>query len=168
VSLTPSERAALWRRAADSYRHLTEEARAAGTCVTYRLDDLQGFLDRHFARPVCSHCSQPVGAATFELGLRVPSARGGRFNLRNLEVLCPDCRLLKGVLDSQEFRDLRHLLAGWPRPVREDFLARLRAGTPLVRSALPPPGALEWFTGALASPYRSGRLGTYSIPDTLE
>ena len=68
--------------------------------------------------------------------------------MRNLLVCCDLCCQARGVLDDKEFREICQLIAHWPRPVRQNFLTRLRAGASAAKGELPVPGSLEWFTGA--------------------
>jgi hypothetical protein len=144
--MTLKDRAVFWQRTANYFEEQQRQARCAGRSLRYRLEDVRSLVERHLARPLCPYCHGLLTAASFVVGLRTPSQRGGRFSVKNLEVICGDCVVLKGVLDTQEFRELRLLLNGWAKPVRKDFLARLRAGSALVRSKLPPIDSLEWFT----------------------
>jgi hypothetical protein len=146
--MTLRERALSWQRCGEAYDAHRQGARAHGRCLSYRLEDLYALVARHLDRPVCPYCHGPFTAATLALGHKVPIARGGRFLFKNLDVCCQGCHLLKGVLDHQEFRELLQLIHTWPRPVGNNFLARLRAGTPVTGSVLPPVGSLEWFTGS--------------------
>src|SRR5262249_3967605 len=148
MSMTLKERALFLQKTADVFETHRRCARAAGKCVFYRLEDLRGGVERDLARGACLYCRVPLSVATFVLDHRVPIPRGGRFVFRNLEVCCRDCHLLKGFLDAQEFRELLALLASWPKPLQQHFRARLRAGASLVRTALPVPGTLAWYTGA--------------------
>jgi hypothetical protein len=109
---------------------------------------LRDLLEARLADPVCPYCLGPFSAGTYALEHQVPIARGGRFTFRNLEVTCRDCSVVRGALDRQELRELWALMRTWPRPVLNEFLARLKAGAPLVTATLPAPGALEWFTGS--------------------
>jgi 5-methylcytosine-specific restriction endonuclease McrA len=146
--MTLQERAVFLARSADQYQSEKARARAAGKCLLYRLEDLRDLLEARLAKPVCPYCLEPFAAATYVLDHQLPVARGGKFTFRNLDVTCHDCSLLKGVLDRQEFRELCGLVRGWPKPVRNNFLARLKAGSLLVSNRLPASGALEWFTGS--------------------
>lgn len=123
-----------------------QRARTIGVCPTYRLDDLRSLVEKHLTTTGCPYCQGPVTAANLAIGHKVPTARGGKFTFRNLEISCADCAALKGTLDFQEFRELLMLLETWPKPVRQQFRARLCA-RPVVAN-LPRPGSLEWFTGA--------------------
>jgi 5-methylcytosine-specific restriction endonuclease McrA len=148
MAITPSEWSLLLRRSGEQYESQKRRARAAGQCILYRLEDLRGLLEKSLAEAVCVYCRQPFSAASYALDHKLPVARGGRFSFRNLDVSCQDCNAIKGVLDSQELRELLIVVNGWPKPVRKNFLARLKAGTLQVADALPPHGALEWFTGS--------------------
>jgi hypothetical protein len=150
MSMTPKERAALRRLTQETFETQKGRARGAGKFLLYGLEDLRAFVELQLARPVCPYCQGPYAPATLAIDYKVPIARRGRCILRNLEVCCRDCHALKGVLDAQEFRELLHLIGGWAKPVRQQFLARLRAGSPLVGVELPAVGSLEWFTGAAA------------------
>ena len=149
--MTPSERALLWRRSSEQFQFHQDQARAAGKCLMYRLEELRDFLERSFANPSCPYCRRKLSVGTFTVDHKLPIARGGRFTFRNLEVACLDCRQTKGVLDSQEFRELLLVVHSWPRPVQKVFLSRLRAGGAHCTRKLPPLGALEWFTGSDAA-----------------
>jgi hypothetical protein len=139
-----NERILLWRRAAILYESLRQRARQAGKCLGYSSLDLAGFLECRLTDHACPYCAGPLSVENFVLEDGVPILRGGRHTLRNLGLCCPDCHVLKGTLDAHEFRELRALLAGWPRPVQADFLARLRAGAGAALP-LPPVGSLDWF-----------------------
>jgi hypothetical protein len=148
VRLTVTERLHLLQSTREFFESQKQQARAAGKCLTYTLDDLHGLLEKHLAEPNCSFCAQTLSAGQVTLGHRVPIGRGGRFTFKNIEVSCRSCAVARGVLDDQEFRELLLVAAGWPKPVRNDFFQRLRAGTALVATTLPAHGSLEWFTGA--------------------
>lgn len=124
------------------------QARAAGTCVTYGREDLRSLVDHQLAQGVCPHCQGPVTPTNFAVGHKVPSARGGKFTFRNLEVCCRECAACKGVLDAQEFRELLLLVRTWPKPVQRLFRAALAAAAAGSGADLPRPGSLEWFTGS--------------------
>jgi 5-methylcytosine-specific restriction endonuclease McrA len=148
LSTTPRERALFLARCRDQYQSQKARARAAGKCLLYSLEDLRDLLEARLAEPVCPYCLGPFGAGTYALEHQVPLARGGKFTFRNLDVTCHDCGVIRGALDRQEFRELWGLMRTWPKPVQKEFVARLKAGAPLVARALPAPGALEWFTGS--------------------
>jgi 5-methylcytosine-specific restriction endonuclease McrA len=135
-----------WQRTQDWFNAFKRQARAAGTCLTYRLEDLRTLVEKQLARPYCPYCQGPFTLATMALTHKTPIVRGGKFTYRNLEVCCPDCHLLRGVLDAQEYRELRLLIATWPRPVQTRFLAGLKTAQSLAQPDLPRVGALEWFT----------------------
>ncbi len=116
--------------------------------MLYSLEDLRNLLEMRLADPVCPYCLGPFTAASYALEYQAPIARGGKFTFRNLEITCHDCSLMKGILDRQEFRELWAAMRSWPKPVRNNFVARLKSGALLVSSNLPSPGALEWFTGS--------------------
>ena len=124
-------------------------AEKAGRVLSYGLEDLRYFVETHLGPRACPYCRGPVGAVDFALDQRLPTARGGTFALRNLEVSCPECHCAKGLLDGSEFKEILTVLASWARPVRDHFLARLR-GEP-GDDPLPPQGTLEWFAGPLAA-----------------
>jgi 5-methylcytosine-specific restriction endonuclease McrA len=148
LSMTLQERAIFWARSADQYQAQKARARAAGRCVMYSLEDLRELLEMRLADPVCPYCLGPFTAETYALEYQTPIARGGKFTFRNLEITCSDCSAMKGVLDRQEFRELWAAMRSWPKPVQNNFLARLKSGASLTSSTLPAPGALEWFTGS--------------------
>jgi 5-methylcytosine-specific restriction endonuclease McrA len=148
MTMTTQDRALLWQRTQEWFDALKRQARAAGTCPAFRLDELVALVERHLTRPTCPYCRGTFTVATMALGHPTPIARGGRFSLRNVEVCCHDCHLLRGPLDAQEYRELRLLLATWPRPIQKRFLAGLQAVQALSQPPLPPVGSLEWFTGA--------------------
>src|SRR5262249_30898623 len=50
VPLTSKERRLLMERSGESYRALSERARALGKCLTFRLEDLRGLVERSFER----------------------------------------------------------------------------------------------------------------------
>jgi hypothetical protein len=120
-------------------------AKAAGKFITYSLEDLQSLVERHFADSHCPYCRGPLGVGQFTLDHKNPVARGGKYIFKNIEVCCKECRDLKGVFDDQEFRELLRLFRSWPKPVQNDFRARLGAGS---GCPLPRMGSLEWFTGS--------------------
>ncbi len=148
MPMTVPERARFWQRSADDYEDHRRQARRLGKVVCYSLDDFRTFAERRLDGGTCPYCRGPLGVPAFAVGLRVQPARRGKFTLRNLEVCCSDCHLLKSVLDGDEFAELVALVRGWPKPVAKHFLARLRAGAALVPARLPAPGSLEWFTGS--------------------
>jgi hypothetical protein len=124
------------------------QARAAGTCVAYRLDDLRSVVEHHLAQGVCPYCRGPVTPTNFAIDHKIPIARGGKFSFRNLEICCRECAACKGVLDAQEFRELLLLVRTWPKPVQKLFRARLAAAAAGSTADLPRPGSLEWFSGS--------------------
>jgi 5-methylcytosine-specific restriction endonuclease McrA len=126
-------------------------ARAAGRCVSYRLEDVRALVEKQLALAICPYCRGPLDVATFVLDHKVPSVRGGKFTFKNLEICCRECHLFKGVLDHHEFRELLQLMATWPRPVQQHFRACLVAAADLTPAHLPPVGSLRWFTGAQSS-----------------
>jgi hypothetical protein len=136
MAVTTQEISLFWRRTRDLFHALKREARAAGACPSYSLEDLRTLAEKQLARSVCSYCRGPVTVATMALAHKTPIARGGRFTLRNLEVCCPDCQRLRGVLDAQEYRELRLLIATWPRPVQKRFLAGLKTVQELAHQRL--------------------------------
>jgi 5-methylcytosine-specific restriction endonuclease McrA len=148
LSTTLGERALFLARCRDQYQSQKARARGAGKCLLYSLEDLRELLEARLAEPVCPYCLGPFTARSYALEHQIPIARGGKFTFRNLDVTCHDCSVIKGVLDRQEFRELWALMRTWPKPVLKTFLARLRAGAPIVPDTLPAPGALEWFTGS--------------------
>jgi 5-methylcytosine-specific restriction endonuclease McrA len=152
MPLTTKERSVCWRRTQEAFDAHQGQARAAGKCVLYRLEDLRDIVERQLARGVCPYCRGPYTPATLVIGYRVPVARGGKFTLKNLEVCCRDCHGLKGALDAEELRELFRLVDGWPRPVRRLFLDQLRAGVALTPPDLPRVGSLEWFTAGVTDP----------------
>jgi hypothetical protein len=147
MALTSRDLSLLWRRTQEWFNALKREARAAGTCPSYCLEDLRTLVEKCLARSVCSYCRHPLTVTTMALAHKTPIARGGRFTLRNLEVCCPECQLLLGLLDTQEYRELRLLVATWPRPVQTRFLASLRTVQELAQP-LPRIGPVEAFTPA--------------------
>jgi 5-methylcytosine-specific restriction endonuclease McrA len=148
MAMTTKDRALFWQRTQDWFHALKRQARAAGACLTYRLEELRTLVESHLARPVCPYCQGPFTVATMALAHKTPIARGGKFLFRNLEICCPDCLLLRDVLDAQEYRELRLLIATWPRPVQKRFLAALKVAVSLAQPPLPRVGSLEWFTAA--------------------
>jgi hypothetical protein len=140
------ERALFLARSGEAFRALCDRARGLGKCLTYRLDDVRGLIEKHFERGSCPYCRCPLTAAAFVLDHKLPLARGGKLTFKNLDVSCRRCHGLKGVLDSQEFRDLVALVSGWPKPVQRQFLSRLWAGSDIVPLSLPRLDSLEWFT----------------------
>ena len=124
------------------------QARAAGTCVTYDLEDLRSLVEHHLAQGVCPHCQGPVTPTNFAVAHKIPIARGGKFTFRNLQVCCRECAGCKGILDAQEFRELLLLVRAWPKPVQKLFRASLAAAAAGIVADLPRPGSLEWFTGS--------------------
>ncbi len=133
------------------------QARAAGICVTYDLEDLRSLVQHHLAQGVCPSCQGPVTPTNFAVAHKVPIARGGKFTFRNLQVCCRECAGCQGILDAQEFRELLLLVRAWPKPVQRLFRARLAAAAEGSAADLPRPGSLEWFTGA-DDPYRPAAL----------
>jgi 5-methylcytosine-specific restriction endonuclease McrA len=101
----------------------------AGIRLDYALGDLRRRVTRQLQGPGCGYCRATLTTATFALDHKVPPRRGGRHALGNLVLCCRTCYRLKGLLDWQEFRDLLQLTQTWPSPVRQNFLARLSAGS---------------------------------------
>lgn len=124
------------------------QARAAGTCVTYDLEDLRSLVQHHLAQGICPTCQGAVTPTNFAVAHKVPIARGGKFTFRNLQVCCRECAGCKGILDAQEFRELLLLVRAWPKPVQKVFRASLAAAAAGIAADLPRPGSLEWFTGS--------------------
>ncbi len=145
--MSSRERARFLRRSREFFESLASQVRSAGHGLACRLDDVRSFLEMRLARGRCPYCGGPLGPGDFVLDLQVPPSRGGRFTFRNLDVLCSECQAARGPLIGPEFRELLLLAAGWAKPVRNAFLARLRAGT-ATGAPLPPRGSLEWFTGS--------------------
>jgi 5-methylcytosine-specific restriction endonuclease McrA len=146
MALTVRDRAVCWEKCRAAFQAHKDRARAAGTCLIYRLDDLGGLAEWQLAQGVCPYCRGPLTASNFAIGHKVPPTRAGKFSFRNLEVICRDCHAAKGVLDYQEFRELWILMRAWPKPVRGHFLGQLQRGAR--PATLPPVGSLEWFTGS--------------------
>jgi hypothetical protein len=113
-------------------------ADAHGTDVFYSLEDVRGAAEPHLRQQACPVCRGPLRAANLVIEHKVPPARGGRYTLRNLLVICRGCAVLKGALDHQEFRELLSLMSHWPRGIRAHFCKQLRAGASLVRTAARP------------------------------
>jgi hypothetical protein len=151
MPLTMRDRAVLYQRTCDGYQLYQRQARAAGVCLTYQPADLRALVENHLTGAVCPYCRGPLRAGTFALGFKVPLCRGGRFTFKNLDVCCPDCMLLKGVLDAQEFRDLLRLVGQWAKPVQRHFRNQLEAGARVPQPDLPAVGSLEWFTGSMVA-----------------
>jgi hypothetical protein len=143
--MTLIERPQFLQQTAEWFATTKCAARAAGKFIAYRLEDVRSLAERHFADDTCPYCLGPLRVANFTLDYKIPIARGGKYIFKNIEVCCRDCRLLKGVLDIQEFRELLRLVFSWPKPIQNDFRARLQTGA---GCPLPPMGSLEWFTGS--------------------
>jgi hypothetical protein len=148
MSMTTNDRSLFWQRTRDWFDALKRQARAIGTCPTYRLEDLRDLVERYLVKPRCPYCQGIITVATMMLISRTPFARRGRFTLRNLEVCCPECYILRGLLDAQEYRELRLLVGTWPRPVQKRFFTSLKASQAMAQAPLPRCGSLEWFTAA--------------------
>jgi 5-methylcytosine-specific restriction endonuclease McrA len=147
MALTTQELSLFWQRTQEWYDAVRREARAAGAYPSYSLEELRTLVEKYLGRPRCPYCQSPLTVATMALAHRTPIVRGGRYTLRNLEICCPECQLLRGLLDAQEYRELRLLVNTWPRPIQKRLLAGLRAMAESARS-VPPVGTLEWFTGS--------------------
>lgn len=146
--MTVTERLRLLQRCREFYQDQKRQARARGRCVAYRLEDLHGLVEKHLPEAPCPYCHRPLTPARMALACRTPAGRGGRFTFRNVEVSCSDCLAVRGALDGPEFRELLLLVRTWPKPVQNEFLARLRAASQGPPPVLPEPGSLEWFTGS--------------------
>ncbi len=146
--LTLKERPLFLEQLNDCWQAQRRQARAAGICLTYSLEDLRALVEHRLVQGVCPHCQGPVTPTNFAIGHKVPSTRGGKFTLRNLEVCCRECAACKGVLDAHEFRELLLLVRTWPKPVQKFFRAALATASAGSAVELPRPGSLEWFTGS--------------------
>jgi 5-methylcytosine-specific restriction endonuclease McrA len=151
VSLKISEQILLDKRLAEVFDREKDRARRAGRYLAYRLDDLKGLAGKVLERSLCPYCRAPLTVVNLIFDHKVAPERGGKFTLKNLDLLCGDCHSVKGPLDNQELRELLALIAGWPRPVACHFKERLKAGAQRVACTLPREGSLEWFTGVLPS-----------------
>jgi hypothetical protein len=84
----------------------------------------------------CPYCRQRLTPANFSLDHAQPVSCGGAWGRWNLEVCCLRYNQTKGILSAEHFRGLLALLASWEPRVRQDVLARLRAGGKLIRHRL--------------------------------
>jgi 5-methylcytosine-specific restriction endonuclease McrA len=130
------------RRTRALYDRQQEQARLLNRTLGYSLADLRGFLALRLLRGRCTYCGEGLDVQHIEADYLIPINRGGRFSFSNLDAMCPDCFLLRGGLDAQEFRQIWHVLHEWARPLRRHFIDRLRAGTIMVPAA-PSFGNLE-------------------------
>jgi hypothetical protein len=140
-------RLAFLRRTRELFDDQLRQAQKLKRFPGFGVGDVRGLVWFRMRSEVCPYCEEPLRLEQVVVGHRWPIARGGRFSFQNLEVICRDCALLRGGLDAQEYREVWGMLHGWARPVRENFLDRLRAGARIVPVRLPPVGSLEWFTG---------------------
>jgi hypothetical protein len=100
-------------------------AKAAGCVLDYDLADLERLLR---GNPTCAFCRNVVPLEALTIDHRTPITRGGRHLYENLAVVCQPCNLAKGVLDDEEFLQLRALLRSMHPRAYADVLARLRSG----------------------------------------
>ena len=101
-----------------------KRAAAEGKVLDYGLEQL---LQLAHEKRTCLYCLLPVGL-DFQLDHLDPIARGGPHTLLNLEVVCPRCNKLKGMLTRPEFEALRLLLKALHPVASEDLCRRLLAG----------------------------------------
>jgi 5-methylcytosine-specific restriction endonuclease McrA len=120
------------RRTRAIYDRQREQAHLLDRALGYSLADLRGFLALRLLRGRCTYCGERLDVERIEADYLIPINRGGRFSFSNLDAMCPDCFLLRGGLDAQEFRQIWHVLHDWASPLRRHFIDRLRAGTVLV------------------------------------
>lgn len=135
MAISVRQQAVLMRRTEDFYQKSKRQARAAGQHIDYRLEDLRAYVLNNLGDRTCLYCRGAITADDFAVVPRLPPERGGSFLFHNQIIACGGCGLAKGLLDYVEFKELCMLLRTWAAPVRDHFLARLRAGTPYV----PPP-----------------------------
>lgn len=146
-SLSGQEQNLLHFWSLEAFEALKSAADRQGVCLNFDLFDLRQLILARLGSFGCMYCKGPVGVESLQVDAKTPFWRGGKFVMKNLAVCCAGCKSAKDMLDDREFRELLALIQSWPTPVRENVLARLRAGASLARAALPRPGSLEWFTG---------------------
>jgi hypothetical protein len=78
--------------------------------------------------PTCAYCGCVLTPETFSLDHKMPTCRRADYSLGALAVCCLPCQQRKGLLSSDEFRQVLALIATWPPRAGSDLLARLRAG----------------------------------------
>lgn len=102
--------------------------------------------------PHCEYCGSAISITTISPDHRVPLARGGTLELRNLGGACDVCNRCKGKLLPGEFKSLLGLLQQLPEAARSDIAGRLKAGSMGVRLRFGPKKQEIKANGVLAIP----------------
>jgi len=128
------------RRTAASYHSHKRRAAKAGQRLDYGLSELRTLVQEGL-RGNCPYCGCELTGRNFSVDHAVPTSRGGDYEWRNLKICCRRCNETKGVLTVNEFDHLRDATRFWPRAIRQNLFARIRAGSRFARhiySDLPP------------------------------
>jgi 5-methylcytosine-specific restriction endonuclease McrA len=83
----------------------------------------------------CPYCHGKITPATFSADHDRPVSRDGSWELWNVIGCCRRCNDVKGALTGEEFMALLALTTPWPSQVRQNLLARLRAGGRIMRKS---------------------------------
>lgn len=148
MGMTARERSTFVQRTGETHRAFSEQADRAGQVLKCSLETLRSLIENQLGDESCPYCRGPITVSNFGVDLRNPIARGGKMTLRNLAICCEECIAAKGMLDVYEFKELNSLINQWPKPIRKNFLAQLRAGAAAAPTGLPALNSLEWFRGA--------------------
>lgn len=121
------------RRSCQMFHNQKRRAAEDGAVLNFTLADLRGLIAHALRLKFCAYCGAKLTASNFSGDHKHPVCRGGGYAFDNLEVICLRCNLAKGPLDRFEFRQIMQAMAQWHPSLRDNTLARLRAGASRAR-----------------------------------
>ena len=113
-SATIVQRVGAWNKANPEAKRVSVRNRRAAIRQVggrHTRKDVLELLDQQQCR--CNACRIDVRIIGYHVDHVVPVARGGSNGRENLQILCPQCNQLKGVMTMDEFKQRRGSAAQW-------------------------------------------------------